>query len=390
MPAPFGSPATPSHPSTRAAPPLARDVSTPTVDRADEQAVSPLSPPFSTLRPTTDSSTVVPASAPNPSTVDAGLSNSPPAPSVPRDASIAGVHFAGQTATAAQVFGAPELDGWAVELAYTDSGESAAAVAARVRSLRARGFRPILRLDAMPGQNIPAVSHPDTVGRYVDFASDVVARSDRALAYVVVGNEPNIDVDGADPARHTECRSARADCSPAAYARVYRDVRAAVRPLGAAAIVAGVSPGTADHPARWMGGPDYLAAVLAELAPGTVDGIALHAYGLEAEPVPGLPSDRLAYFQALVERQLEVIDAAGHETTPLYLTEMNEYDDPDATFVRAAYRWLDERNASRRGDIMAAVWFVWNGGGTWDDFALEHAPADVRAAFAEVAHTYSR
>ena len=38
---------------------------------------------------------------------------------------------------------------------------------------------------------------------------------------------------------------------------------------------AGVSPGDEDHPARWMSGQDYLAAVL--LAPGEVDGLALHA-----------------------------------------------------------------------------------------------------------------
>jgi len=278
--------------------------------------------------------------------------------------------------------------GWAVELSYVNDWEAAAQVTARLRGLTMRGFRPILRIDYAPGQNIPPALDPDALASYSNFAATVVDHAAGTLQHVVVGNEPNIDVDGSSPERHTECRSGRSDCSPAAYARAYRHFRAAIAPFGAKAIVAGVSPGTADHPARWVGGPEYLAAVLAHLPPGAVDGIALHAYGLEADHVPGLPRDRLAYFQILVERQLAVIDAAGHGATPLYLTEMNEYTDPDANFVRTAYAWLDQRNASRRGDIQAAAWFVWHGGGTWDPFALERAPADVSAAFADVAKAY--
>jgi hypothetical protein len=257
-----------------------------------------------------------------------------------------------------------------------------------MRNRRAQGFQPILRIDYLQGQNLPPLRYPDELADMVTFAAEVVAGAEGALAHVIVGNEPNIDSEGTDPGRLTECLLGRTDCAPAAYARVYRSVRAAIVPLGAAALLAGVSPGTADHPARWMGGPEYLAAVLAELPPGSVDGIALHAYGLEAEPVAGLPADRLAYFQALVERQLAAVDGAGHDATPLYLTEMNAYTDPDADFIRGSFAWLDTLNGTRRGDIEAAVWFVWQGGGAWDGFALESAPQDVRAAFAEAAQAY--
>jgi hypothetical protein len=253
---------------------------------------------------------------------------------------------------------------------------------------RARGFRPILRIDYVARQNLPVLSDPDGLAIMVTFAAEVVARSEGALAHVIIGNEPNIDTDGFEPGRLTECLAGREHCAPTAYARVYRAVRAALAPLGAKTIVAGVSPGTAAHPARWMGGPEYLAALLAELSPSEVDGIALHAYGLEAEPVPGLPNDRLGYFQALVRRQLDALDAAGHSGTPLYLSEMNEHTEPDPSFIRDAFAWLDGLNGTRRGDIRAAVWFVWDGAGAWDDFALSQAPTEVRAAFAEAAQRY--
>ena len=327
-------------------------------------------------------------------------------PSAPLASTLAGVHFAGE-ARAAKVFGRDGLEGWAVELAYArgPGSEDPRDVARRMRDRRTRGFRPILRIDYVQRQTVPPALHTtadmapavatdvawlreESLSAITDFAAETVSLSEGALQHVIVGNEPNIDADGSAPDRLTECASARTDCAPAAYARVYRAMRAALAPLGAATLVAGVSPGTAAHPARWMGGPEYLATLLAELSPDEVDGIALHAYGLEADPVPGLPTDRLAYFQSLVNAQLAAIDAAGHAATPLYLSEMNTYADPDAPFIRDAFAWLDQLNAQRQGDIRAAVWFVWDSAGAWQDYALSGAPEDVRATFAEAAQAY--
>lgn len=303
-------------------------------------------------------------------------------------ATLAGVHFAGDRYTAAEVFGGgPGQTGWAVELAYASDG-APDAVARRMTALHRRGFRVILRVDFARGQHIPPAADAAAVARYVDFVVKAVGAAGGTVRHVVVGNEGNIDEAGDDPGRNTECRLGRATCTPEAYAAVYAAVRAALQPRGdVAVLVAGVSPGDADHPARWMSGPDHLAAVLAQLGPGDVDGVALHAYGLEQAPVPGLPAEPLAYFQALVERQLDVMAAAGHVRTPVYITEMNEYTRPEAAFVRAAYAWLDGLNRAGRARVRAACWFVLDGSGAWSDVALAGRP-DILAVFREAAQRY--
>jgi hypothetical protein len=348
-----------------------------------------------TTSPTASAHTLTPTGSEAPTSTDAPTeaiaSAEPPAASWsgPLDSAalpdaLAGLHFAPGFA-ASEIFGAGR-SGWAVELAYATDGDGAA-VGSRMAALQQRGFRPILRLDYARGQNLPPAGDAEALRRYLDFAISAVERAGGRLRFVVIGNEPNIDEDGTDPARNSECLAGREGCQPAAYAAVYRAARAALRPLAAYALVAGVSPGTDAHPARWMGGPEYLAAVLALLRPGEVDGIALHAYGLEAEPVPGLPPEPLAYFKALVSHQLAAVDAAGHGATPLFITEMNEYTRPEPAFVHAAYGWLDGLNLQRRGDILAAAWFVYQGHGAWDAVALSRNPA-VEAAFREVAGRY--
>lgn len=149
----------------------------------------------------------------------------------------------------------------------------------------------------------------------------------------------------------------------------------------------GDTPGDEDHPARWMSGPDYLAEVLRQLAPADVDGLALHAYDLEREPVPGLPAEPLDYFQALVNRQLAIMAANGHRHTPVYISGMNEYTRPTVAFVRDAYAWLHSVNRQGSARLKAACWFVHDGGSRWSDVALVHQP-EIAAALREVAHAY--
>ena len=130
---------------------------------------------------------------------------------------LAGIHFAGE-ASAAEVFGRADLEGWAVELAYVmgPGSEPPHEVARRMRDRRARGFRPILRIDYVAGQNLPVLSDSDGLAIMVTFAAEVVALSEGALAHVIIGNEPNIDTDGFEPGRLTECLAGREHCAPTA------------------------------------------------------------------------------------------------------------------------------------------------------------------------------
>lgn len=372
---------------------------------ATATATAPALPPLSatpvagpgseTATPLPTPGTAAAAGVPSPPTAPAAppsaTSTVLPAPALPdgAPATLAGVHFAGDRYTAADVFGGgPDRTGWTVELAYASDG-APEAVARRLTGLHRRGFRVILRVDFARGQHIPPADDPAAVAAYVDFVVKTIGAAGGRVRHVVVGNEGNIDEAGDDPRRNTECRLGRETCAPAAYAAVYRAVRDALRPRGdVAVLVAGVSPGDADHPARWMSGPDHLAAVLRLLGPGDVDGVALHAYGLEQAPVPGLPAEPLGYFQALVTRQLDVMTAAGHARTPVYITEMNAYTRPEAAFVRAAYAWLDGLNRTGRARIRAACWFVLDGGGAWDDVALAGRP-DILAVLREVAQRYA-
>ena len=136
-----------------------------------------------------------------------------------------------------------------------------------------------------------------------------------------------------------------------------------------------------------MSGPEYLASVLRLLTPAEVDGLALHAYGLEREPVPGLPAEPLAYFKALMERQLGVMAATGHARTPVYITEWNQYTHPEPRFVRAVYAWLNGLNQSGRARLKAACWFVFDGGPAWAHVSLATRP-DILEVFQEVAQAY--
>jgi hypothetical protein len=179
----------------------------------------------------------------------------------------------------------------------------------------------------------------------------------------------------------TECLHGRASCSPASYVAVYRQVRRAIRTQTDGYLLVGpTSPGTVEHAARWMDGTDYLRAILDLLHPLEVDGIALHAYAGE-DGLAREAAGSLDHFAFQLQRQIDAAAASGYLSTPLFLTEMNEYTAPDPEFVRAAYAWIDAHNARSGQDILAACWFVYHDEtGQWRSMALEGQPAVLEAA----------
>lgn len=303
--------------------------------------------------------------------------------SLPR--TLAGVHFAGPTVTAPELLGAAaDVTGWAMEVAYASDDQFEALRMRELIALSQRGFRVILRIDYAHGQHIPPLYDPEALARYVDAFRRYYSGTDRWVKYFVVGNEGNIDAQGIDPDRLTECRAGPDSCEPEAYALVYRAVRRALRTeTDAYVLVGATSPGPADHAARWMDGGEYLNAVLNFLHPSEVDGIALHAYapGTGADPAPPeYLAAAVRHFAGDLTRQIDAARDAGFVSTPLFVTEMNQQLRPDPQFVREAYQWIDAHNRRSRQDIVAACWFVYHDEtGDWAEVALEHAPAVLEA-----------
>ncbi len=292
---------------------------------------------------------------------------------------LAGVHFAGPEITSAKLFDRPPgFKAWAVEVAYASDENWEASTAERILTLYDRGFRVMVRIDYARKQQIPPLDDPQALDDYAEAFVRLHKRTGRWTKFFIVGNEGNVDESGDSSERRTECLAGRESCIPAAHATAYRAVRKAlVGQTDAYVLLGAASPGTVDHPARWMDGSEYLKAVLQYLHPSEVDGIALHAYAPEA---PGDPQYALAAFASELSRQIEAAEEAGYVSTPLFVTEMNQQGIPDPDFISAAYSWIDAHNSHSRQDIVAACWFVYHDEtGAWGHMALENSPAAIEA-----------
>jgi hypothetical protein len=299
---------------------------------------------------------------------------------------LAGVHFAGPTATAPELFGgSPDMTAWTTEIAYATDERYVKQKAEELIDLRRRGFHSILRVDYRPHQHIPPVDDPKALERYTWAFLRLYKHAGGAVRFFVVGNEGNVDEPSGDPSRTSECEAGRYTCDPLAHAIVYRQVRAAVREQTDAYVLLGaVSPGTVDHPARWMGSAEYLGAVLNYLHPSEVDGLAIHAYAPGAGTGPAQSGIPLGHFVETLGQQIGAAHEAGFVSTPLFVTEMNQQGRPDPGFIRAAYQWIDDHNRSSRQDILAACWFVYHDlTGEWGSLALENYP-DSLGVFQEM------
>lgn len=276
---------------------------------------------------------------------------------------LMGVHFAGDP-------GDPDLSrmmdgrrGFTVELAYGEDPTWMPGTADHLRRLRDAGLTVILRLDYARGQNVPP---PGAEEEFVAFVRDVaLAQVGDAATIIVIGNEPNLDI---------ECQRSGGRCEPEHYAQVYRRVREAARAAypdrNYQFLVAGVSPGGVWGP-RYLDGEEYYRRALGALAPGEVDGIAIHAYG------GGDEEASVAGFVAAVDSQLATLRDAGYGEEPVFITEMNREttggaadEAVTARFLRRAYAWLDEHNRGGEQDIVGACWFVYAASDGWATYSL--------------------
>ncbi len=234
----------------------------------------------------------------------------------------------------------------------------------------------ITRVDYNWGQTVPAPANPDRAnwpGNVLGIANTLGAWSHTW----VIGNEPNLIGEGNGWIDNR--------ITPAGYAAVYHDVRAAIkaaRPQDEV-LIAGPSPGHLIEGVRWMAGNDWLAQTLAgvKAIPGAgVDGVALHAYGN-----PFATADvAVQEFHNDYASQLSVIDAQGFQDVAVYLTEWNRAtsaagnlaanEQVTADFIRGAMADVNAWNQTPgKHNIVAMTWFVQNGdAGSWPEYSIDH------------------
>jgi hypothetical protein len=234
----------------------------------------------------------------------------------------------------------------------------------------------ITRVDYKWGETIPSPANPDRAGWAGNVAGVAGALGDWSHVWIV-GNEPNIIGEGAGWSGN--------QITPAGYAAIYHEVRAAIkaaRPQDEV-LVAGPSPGHVIPGVRWLAGNDWLAQTIdaIQAIPGAgVDGFALHAYGDPFAPA----NAAVASFHADYASQLAVVDAHGLAEASVYLTEWNRatslVGDPAANeqttadFIRGAMADVNAWNHTPGAhNIVAMTWFVGEeGGGGWNQYSLEY------------------
>ena len=241
---------------------------------------------------------------------------------------------------------------------------------------------PITRVEYEYGKTVPS---PSTINSQT-WANNHVVPLINALKdgghYWQLGNEPNIIGEGVD--------WANGQVTPAGYAQVYKDVRAAIQssaqvgaPGAHKLLVAPVSPGGVIPGTRWISGNDWLGQTIDALQASNtpIDGIALHAYD---------GGGGVQQFMADITQQIEVIDSKGLGHVPLFLTEWNRYsgpNPPDATaeanaanFLRGALKDLNRWNRTPGNhNIAGTTWFVYDSGdrnntatAPWAGFSIKY------------------
>jgi hypothetical protein len=254
----------------------------------------------------------------------------------------------------------------------------------------------ITRIDYKWGETVPSPANPD----HADWPNHVsgIAGALGDWAHVwIIGNEPNLSGEGNGWRLN--------QITPAGYASIYADVRAAIkatRPQDEV-LLAGPSPGHVVPGVRWMAGNDWLSQTIdaIQAIPGAgIDGFALHAYGDPFSPATAA----VASFHADYTSQLAVIDSHGLQDASVYLTEWNRAtstigdlaanEQVTADFIRSAMADVNAWNQTPGNhNIVAMTWFVnEQGGGGWNQYSLEHwktvgnpvgHPGDLWTAFME-------
>ncbi|MGB9588421.1 MAG: glycosyl hydrolase, partial [Armatimonadota bacterium] len=289
---------------------------------------------------------------------------------------IYGIHWWGHTpgqpvdTTPKTLLDVPEYSAWDTEIVLThDSSMAASNFTGLFQALYGWNVSIITRIDYKWGEVLPAPSRPD----YATWGQSIVSAINQLADWChiwIIGNEPNLtlEANGWPDSK----------IQPSDYAAVYRNVRNYIRAnarVGAAGphivLIAGPSPGPAMD-VRWMSGTEYLDAVLANIPPSEVDGVAIHAYAGDINT-----------FRNDYRSQLQVIDNRGCGSKPVWITEFNRRVSNDndeqysASFVRQAFDDVAQWNGTvGNHNIVGMTWFIYDSNqqaaGLWNPFAIEY------------------
>ncbi|GAB4185836.1 MAG: hypothetical protein Kow00105_00220 [Phycisphaeraceae bacterium] len=235
----------------------------------------------------------------------------------------------------------------------------------------------ITRIDYNWGQTVPAPTNPDSATWHNTILNNVIPHLGNYSNIWILGNEPNLIGEGNGWANN--------QITPTGYAQIYHQVRSAIKAVrpNDQVLLAPVSPGGVVAGVRWMDGNQWLAQTMNAIKaiPGAdIDGFAIHAYGNPyASAATAASQFRTSYIT-----QLSVIDFAGFDDKPVYLTEWNRAtsltgdtaaaEAVSAEFLRLAVQGVDTWNRTPGNhNIKAMTWFVGNKDyGGWDTYSLEY------------------
>jgi len=193
-------------------------------------------------------------------------------------------------------------------------------------SLRGQGIRPLIGLLAAPPwahgplDGIGPGTPPD--GSHLDdfaaFAAAFAARYRGRVRYYVIWNEPNLSAEwGARPP------------DPVAYTALLRTTYPAVKAADPAAVVllAGLAPTLEPAGSPWgLRDTTFLEGVYAAGGQASFDGLAAHAYGLQAPPDDPAAPDRLNFARVAILHDL--LARHGDGAKPVLVTEAGWNDSP--------------------------------------------------------------
>ncbi len=235
----------------------------------------------------------------------------------------------------------------------------------------------ITRIDYNWGETVPSPTNPDSANWHNTIINDVIGTLGDHANIWMIGNEPNLIGEGNGWTNNK--------ITPAGYAQIYHQVRTAIKAVrpNDQVLLAPVSPGGVISGVRWMDGNQWLAQTMNAIKAipgGDIDGFAIHAYGNPWATAQVAATE----FRTSYITQLSVIDFAGFEDAPVYLTEWNRSTSTtgnttaaeavSAEFLRLAVQGVDTWNkTSGNHNIKALTWFVGDKDyGGWDQYSLEY------------------
>jgi hypothetical protein len=280
---------------------------------------------------------------------------------------------------AGQVGAGPD-GGWSAETVITNSDpwwQAPYFAPLYAELVNNRGVSMITRVDYNWGETVPSPTNPDSVGWANKIINDVIGPLGAQANIWIIGNEPNLIGEGNGWANNM--------VTPAGYAQIYNQVRTAIKAVrpNDQVLLAPVSPGGVIAGVRWMDGNQWLAQTMnavKALPGGDIDGFAIHAYGNPWASAAVAASE----FRTSYITQLSVIDFAGFQDAPVYMTEWNRSTSTtgntaaaeavSADFLRLAVQGVDTWNKTAGNhNIKAMTWFVGDKDyGGWDQYSLEY------------------